>query len=164
MFRAPKSVLTRQPRRSCWIFVKDQHEAERNTRYKIITLDKSCLVDVQLVFFDILWWPNEKVGAGPLGHVPGDDVDFEKQAWKMLRYMHVSFGATSWLEQSESSQNPCRKFRKLLPERVVCWFLLVYSLGITRTLVLWFLWTVSMVIWSVWPPRSLKKFSLTNSY
>lgn len=82
---------------------------------------------------------NEKVGAGPLGHVPGDDVDFEKQAWKMLRYMHVSFGATSWLEQSESSQNPCRKFRKLLPERVVCSFLLVYSLGITRTLVLWFL-------------------------
>lgn len=56
MFRAPKSVLARQPRRSCRIFVKDQHEAERNTRYKIITLDKSCLVDVQLVFFDILWW------------------------------------------------------------------------------------------------------------
>lgn len=54
MFRAPKSVLARQPRRSCRIFVKDQHEAEGNTRYKIITLDKSCLVDVQLVFFDIL--------------------------------------------------------------------------------------------------------------
>lgn len=148
MFRAPKSVLARQPRRSCRIFVKDQHEAERNTRYKIITLDKSCLVDVQLVFFDILVVeevavtrvrPTEKVGAGPLGHVPGDDVDYEEQVWKMLRYMHVTFGATSWLEQSESSQNPCRKFRKLLPERVVCWFLLVYSLGITRTLVLWFL-------------------------